>query len=122
MNIARSILFLFAFLVAGSAFGQDLPTIKEDMTKRLPKIEALWKEGLIGENNQGYLEPRGALNPEQLKLMGEENSDRKQVYTAIAKNTQTTPQAVGQQRAKAIARNAVEGLWLQNEKGEWYKK
>lgn len=122
INISRSFVFLIALFLAGAALGQDLNAIKSDMQKRQPKVEQLWKQGLIGENNQGYLEARGALSAEQEKLMQAENSDRKQVYTAIAKSTKSTPPKVGQQRARQISQRAAKGLWLQNEKGEWFKK
>ncbi len=122
MNIARSFIFLFAFLIAGSAFGQDLNAIKSDMQKRQPKIEALWKQGLIGENNEGYLSPRGSLSADQEKLVKAENDDRKQVYSAIAQKSKSTPKEVGVQRARQISQRAATGLWLQNEKGDWFKK
>lgn len=122
MNVTRTFLFLFAFLLAGTAFGQDLNAIKANMQKRQPQIEQLWKQNLIGENNQGYLAPRGTLNPTQEKLMEAENNDRKAVYSSIAASTDSTPEKVGQQRARQIAQRAASGLWLQSEKGEWFKK
>lgn len=122
MMTQRSLLFLIAFLFAGTAFGQNLDAIKNNMVKRQPQIEALWKQGLIGEGNDGFLQAKGALNPEQEKLMTQENTDRKAVYKAIATSSNSTPAKVGEQRARQISQRAASGLWLQNEKGEWYKK
>ena len=122
MNIPRTFVFLFAFLIAGTAYGQNLSVIKAEMQKRQPKIEQLWKQGLVGEDNKGYLQKRGALNSQQEALMKAENSDRKVVYAAIAKSTNSTPAKVGVQRARQISQRAAKGLWLQNEKGDWYKK
>lgn len=92
------------------------------MKKRLPALEQLWSEGLIGENNQGYVEARGDLNADQQKLIAAENADRKVVYTSIARNTQTTPEQVGKQRAAQISQRAAQGLWLQDADGDWYQK
>lgn len=112
-------LFLFALATAHAA---DLASIKESMKQRLPQIEKMWSAGLIGENNEGYVEARGSLNKEQSELVAAENSDRKMVYTEIAKSTQTTPQQVARQRAAQISRQAAAGLWLQDAEGKWYQK
>ena len=92
------------------------------MKKRQPAIEALWAEGKIGENNKGYIEARAALEGEERKLVQAENADRRVVYQAIARSTQTTPEKVGVQRAAQISKRAAKGLWLQDAEGNWYRK
>ncbi|WOO42830.1 YdbL family protein [Rubellicoccus peritrichatus] len=121
-NIQLFIFFILGLGLASSVSAQNLSAIKSNMQKRLPQIEQLWKQGLVGENNEGYLSSRGSLNDAQKKLMNAENSDRKQVYTSIAKNADTTPAKVGKQRAAQIANRAAKGLWLQKPDGKWYKK
>lgn len=96
--------------------------IKKSMQERRPQIEALWKGGLVGENNKGFLEARGTLNAAQEALVKAENNDRAKVYAAIASNTNVPAERVGQQRAAQIAQRAAPGLWLQRPDGEWYKK
>ncbi len=51
-----------------------------------------------------------------------ENADRAEVYAAIARKTNTTPELVGQHRADHIARQAPAGTWLQDPSGTWYRK
>lgn len=120
----QSILSLLLFFLAASisAHAADLNAVRDSMKKRLPALEQLWSEGLIGENNQGYVEARGDLNADQQKLIAAENADRKVVYTSIARNTQTTPEQVGKQRAAQISQRAAQGLWLQDADGDWYQK
>lgn len=65
------------------------------LNARLPAIEALWSEGKIGENNQGYVEARAELSAKEQTLLHAENADRKAVYQAIARSTQLTPKQVG---------------------------
>ncbi len=94
---------------------------KEKMRARQPKIIALKAEGIVGENKFGYLEYRGEKEPRK-GLMEAENHDRKMVYNAIARQQNTSVENVGRRRAAQIAKRASIGTWLQNEKGEWYRK
>ncbi|MEA3365987.1 MAG: DUF1318 domain-containing protein [Candidatus Hydrogenedentes bacterium] len=67
--------------------------IAKRLKERFPKIEALKKQGLIGENDRGYVELRSndALEEDTErkndieKLIKEENEDRKKLYTEIVK-------------------------------------
>ncbi|WP_309384287.1 YdbL family protein [Cerasicoccus frondis] len=115
-------LFLSLIFAVASASAADLNAVKQAMKQRLPQVESLWSQGLIGENNQGYVEARGSLSPEQTKLIAAENADRKTVYAAIAQSANVSPAQVGQQRAAQISKGAKPGLWLQDTKGNWYKK
>lgn len=75
---------------------EDSPRIKEiavSLKERFPKIEALKKQGLVGETDRGYVELRSndALEADAerkndiQKLIHEENRDRKELYTEIIK-------------------------------------
>ena len=91
------------------------------MKERLPVITALKAEGVVGENNKGYLEVIGA-NRGKAGVITAENSDRKEVYTAIAKQQGTSVDLVGKRRAKQIAKKAKPGQWIQDNSGQWYQK
>ncbi len=95
--------------------------IKERMQERLPSIVELKKAGIVGENNLGYLEFVGADKKGE-DIVTAENDDRKKVYEAIAKQSETTIELVGQRRAKQIAEKADPGEWLKDEAGKWYQK
>jgi len=75
---------------------EDSPRIKEiavSMKERFPKVEALKKQGLAGENDRGYVElrPNEAFEADAerkndaQKLVHDENNDRKELYTEIVK-------------------------------------
>ncbi len=114
-----SLLLLLGILVFGvSAFAED---IKSRMIARLPAIKALKAKGIVGENNKGYLQFIGK-NKEKEDVVNAENSDRKAVYSAIAKQQGTTVELVGKHRAIQIAKKAEAGEWLQDATGKWYKK
>ena len=98
-------------------------TIKQNMIKRLPRIQELKKDGLIGENQQGYLEAvQSNLPAADKEVIEAENADRKAVYEAIARQQGTTAELVGKLRAKKIFEQAKSGEFLKQEDGTWKKK
>lgn len=127
MKITRSI---FLVLLAALLFGVAPATVhaqsKEALAKRfkerLPAIDKLRQAGLVGENNQGYLEPRGNLSTEQGKTVEAENADRKALYEMISKQLGVSANVVGERRAVDIAKQARAGIWLQKPNGEWYRR
>ncbi len=121
-TMIRFFLLLAALSVAVvSVQAQDLATVRARMEQRLPKIDALKAQGALGENNRGLLEVRENQG-DAGSVSSEENTDRNVVYAAIAKQTGSSPSAVGAARAKQIAANSASGVWLQRESGEWHKK
>ncbi|UCD82271.1 MAG: YdbL family protein [Desulfobacterales bacterium] len=111
--------FILSFLITdGYSSSKE---IKQRMLARLPVIKSLKDKGLVGENNKGYLEFIGKKK-EQEDVVEAENSDRKQVYEAIAKQQSTTVEVVGKHRAVQIADKAQPGEWLQDANGKWYQK
>ncbi len=116
-------LIIGLMLMATPALAADSASvIKQRMLERQPTLEKLWSQGLIGENNLGYITPKGSLSKEQSELIEQENADRKQIYSMIASQTNSTADQVGKQRAIRIAQGADKGLWLQSKEGQWYKK
>jgi hypothetical protein len=117
-------LFILLTIVSGlifsaaAGFGED---VKERMKNRLPQIIDLKARGIVGENNQGYLQFVGN-NKEKEAVVAAENKDRESVYAAIANQQGTTAQLVGQRRAIQIVSVANPGDWLQNATGTWYQK
>ena len=94
--------------------------VKERMAARLTVIDDLKARGVVGENNQGYLEFVGPQ--EKADVVAAENADRAVVYAAIAKQTGTRPEVVAQRRALQIAQNSLAGVRLQRPDGTWYTK
>lgn len=123
LRLAR--LLCLAVLLAAPAVitvnAQDLGAIKSSMTKRLPSIDALKAKGALGENNQGYLEVRKAVD-DAAEVAASENKDRAAVYAALAAQTGTTTEKVGQARARQLAAVSAAGVWVQSDSGEWYRK
>ncbi len=122
----KTIFLAISFLICGLlitgaysfAFAKG---IKERMKSRLPVINALKAKGIIGENNRGYLQFLGGSS-EQADVINAENSDRQKVYTAIAKQQRTTPDAVGQRRCLKLIQLAKPGEKYQDTNGNWQTK
>ena len=104
-------------LLAATAMAGD---IRMRMKERAPAIEILRIKGIVGENWAGFIEFRGT--PQQEDLVRAENSDRKTVYTEIAKQNGMTIEEIGKKRARVIAQKAKPGVWLQQPTGKWYQK
>lgn len=97
-------------------------SVKDRMAARAPEILKLKAQGLIGENNQGYLELRGSGGGSAAGLIQAENEDRVMVYQAIASKTGATAEQVGQRAAAKRAQVAGNGEWVQKPGGAWYQK
>lgn len=101
---------------------QDLAALRTRMDQRLPAILALKDKQVIGENNRGYLEVRGAAANDAQQVVSEENSDRRKVYAALAGQTGSSADEVGKQRAQQLASLAKRGHWIQESSGDWRQK
>ncbi len=123
MQLRRYLFFILTLALTSSFLVPSAMAegIQARMKARLPVIKALKSEGIIGENNRGFLEFVGNKK-KQADVMQAENKDRQKVYAAIAKKQGVTAEVVGKRRALQIMQNARLGEWLQNEQGQWYQK
>ena len=117
------ILLLVATLGLGAVTlqAQD-PALKARIEQRLGAVNAIKDRGVAGENNRGFLEARGGASADDQRIIGEENSDRRAVYAAIAAQTNASPDQVGQKRAQQLASLARAGHWIQDPSGAWRQK
>ncbi len=95
--------------------------IKERMTKRLPVITDLKSKGIVGENNQGYLDFVSSQRAQE-SVVAAENQDRKTIYAHIAKQQNASVELVAKRRAKQLINRAAPGQYIQNDAGGWVKK
>ena len=115
-------LFAALCLCAVTAFAErSFADIRRRMEERLPQIDALKAQEVLGENNRGFVELRKAATGAEA-LAAAENSDRINVYAMIAFQTGATPEHVGQARAHDIAEHSKPGVWVQDKSGTWRKK
>jgi len=117
-------LFLGALLLLVVAVQAESAELKERFLQRRPLLEQMKNLKWIGENNLGFLVFRGEAgkNEKNIKIVQEENGDRKTVYGEIAVKVNTPIEEVGKRRAVQIAVLATVGHWLQDEAGNWYQK
>ncbi len=125
MNSLRILLLPFFLLlgVAGAtAQDSDEDAIKTRLLERVAEVDALKSGGLVGENNRGLLEQRGALTPAQTQVLNAENTDRRALYGILASRLGLTAAVVGEGRAEGLRKNSAPGVWLQAPDGSWFKK
>lgn len=116
-----TILALFIALLTGVTAYAQSEEIKARMKARLPVIDELKEQGLVGETFSGYLAFVGT-STSRAEVVEAENQDRRKVYEAIARQQGTSPEVVGRIRAQQIAERAVPGTFIQDAGGNWQKK
>ena len=102
--------------------GEDPGTVRARMEQRQGSVDGLKDRGVAGENNRGFLEPRGAASGEDQRVISDENADRRSAYAFIASQTGSDPDSVGRRRAQQIAMASKRGVWIQDPSGEWRQK
>lgn len=105
------------------AFAASVPAqgIKERMKERLPVIAELKKQGIVGEDNRGYLAFVGDVKSHET-LIDQENQDRKAIYAQIAAQQNTSISVVEKNRALQLAERAAPGTFVQKPDGTWIRK
>jgi hypothetical protein len=109
----------------------------DDMSHRLPRLNALFASGAVGLSNQGLVSVRDKtkVNPQDQALVTAENQSRKTVVTSMAKailklnKQKESKAAMDQVMAKAAAtfadakrELAQPGWWIQLQNGNWVQK
>ena len=132
MKMSLGFRFLFAALIALAVVGPaqaqapagaiPLSVLRKYQEKRLPALDALKASGVVGENNQGFVEVRGNGGDYAANLVADENHDRAVVYTLFARKYNIAPEQVGLLRARKVAEKSKPGVWLQAPDGTWYQK
>jgi len=108
-------------ILIASSVNARAESIKDRMLARLPLITSLKTDGLIGEDNRGYVQfIKGPQ--ENADAVAAENADRQQVYMEIAAQQGVSVDIVGRRRAQQIADKAQPGHWLQAADGKWYQR
>lgn len=130
--LISGILLGFSLWAPGSAWTEDYslktmtPQVKAALDARRDRyheIQQLKQEGLIGENNRGYLE---LLKPSSAaaKAVEAENKDRRLIYQTIADQNglKDSLDIIEKTFAEVRREKALAGEWIQLPSGEWVQK
>ncbi|WP_024334910.1 YdbL family protein [Desulfotignum balticum] len=123
MRIKQWALYMIIGIAAVLTLADSVPAqgIKERMKERLPVIAQLKTQGIVGENNRGYLDFVGNEKTHEA-LIAQENQDRKTVYAHIAKQQNTSLSVVEKNRALQLIERAAPGTYVQMPDGTWVQK
>jgi uncharacterized protein YdbL (DUF1318 family) len=96
---------------------------KEELQKRFkeryPQVVELKQKGAIGETDEGYLD--SVEGSEGSDVVAAENSDRRELYGLIAKETSVSADDVAKHAAQKNFQKAKKGEFLKYG-GKWHKK
>jgi uncharacterized protein YdbL (DUF1318 family) len=102
------------------------PAVKVALENRRDRFETLSqmkRDGVIGENNKGYVDVVNDKGNAKT-VVSDENRDRKVIYTAIAEQNGLTGafQTIETVFAEVQHGKAAPGEYIQNASGAWVKK
>jgi uncharacterized protein YdbL (DUF1318 family) len=105
----------------------ELRRLTESQNRRLGALQQWLGRGCIGENNQGFVEPRPGqgCSGEVARLVGDENRDRQTIIDTFMRQNNIGASDAGRVKAsfaKAYRDRLSVGQWIQTDKGEWIKK
>jgi uncharacterized protein YdbL (DUF1318 family) len=119
-SIATVLIALLAFASFASA-AESKEELQKRFKQRLPEINKLKAEGVVGETSEGYLDFVSERSSKASELVNEENGDRRNLYAIIADETGATVEVVAKRNAKRNFESAKPGEYLK-EGGKWRKK
>jgi len=105
--------------------------LKQSLKERFRKLRPFFEKGNVGETNDGFIRIRdeSGLNLKEKALLRnlekDENNDRRNLYSEIAKALDVDPSQIKRVRkifAERWINEAKAGWWIQKEDGEWIKK
>ena len=105
--------------------------LKQSLKERFRKLRPFFDKGNVGETNDGFIRIRdeSGLNLKEKALLRnlekDENNDRRNLYSEIAKALDVDPSQIKRVRkifAERWINEAKAGWWIQKEDGEWIKK
>jgi len=105
--------------------------IRESLKKRYPKLLPWYEKRVYGEGRDGYIALRSVegLSLKEKKdiqtLLADENADRKNLYTEIARENEIDAERVadiGLLFSEEWQKKSRPGWWIEVEKGKWVRK
>lgn len=116
---------IFLLATVPAAAGESKEDLQKKFESRLKELQSYKKADKLGETNKGYVE---ALKKEYLKdkkldkIIKNENSDRKKLYTLIAKKQKAAVENVGRQNAIIKFKKAGMEEYFKGKDGKWRRK
>ncbi len=92
---------------------------------RYGRLDQFKQDGIVGENNRGYVEVLEQGLPEARAMVSEENEDRRTIYRTIAEQNNLSKDAlevIEEVFAEVQREKAAPGEMIQTKEGRWVKK
>ena len=115
-----ALLALF-FIPATISFAADKGELQKRFKARYPQLLSLMKSGVIGETEAGFVDFVKSPDPKHAEVVNDENSDRRELYAILAKETSTSADVVAERAAKRNIEKLANGMFYR-ESGAWKKK
>ena len=109
----------FIFSVLGNfAFADYASRMKE----RLPSLVQAKDNGIVGEGTDGFVYVREGDSEKIVKMVANENEDRKILFKAMSSKTGGSVEEVANKFSKALVQKSKKGHWFRKSSGEWMQR
>ena len=109
----------FIFSVLGNfAFADYASRMKE----RLPSLVQAKDQGVVGEGTDGFVYVREGDSEKIVKMVADENEDRKILFKAMSSKTGGSFEEVANKFSKALVQKSKKGHWFRKSSGEWMQR
>ena len=109
----------FIFSVLGNfAFADYANRMKE----RLPSLVQAKDQGVVGEGTDGFVYVREGDSEKIVKMVVDENEDRKILFKAMSSKTGGSVEEVANKFSKALVQKSKKGHWFRKSSGEWMQR
>ena len=92
------------------------------MKERLPSLVQAKDQGVVGEGTDGFVYVREGDSEKIVKMVADENEDRKILFKAMSSKTGGSVEEVANKFSKALVQKSKKGHWFRKSSGEWMQR
>ena len=122
MNTNKYYIFLILGLIFSSLGNFAFADYASRMKERLPFLVQAKDQGVVGEGTDGFVYVRESGSEKIVKMVADENEDRKILFKAMSSKTGGSVDEVANKFSKALVQKSKKGHWFRKSSGEWMQR
>ena len=122
MNTNKYYIFLILGLIFSSLGNFAFADYASRMKERLPFLVQAKDQGVVGEGTDGFVYVREGDSEKIVKMVADENEDRKILFKAMSSKTGGSVDEVANKFSKALVQKSKKGHWFRKSSGEWMQR
>ena len=122
MNTNKYLSFLILSLIISGIGNIAFADYASRMKERLPSLVQAKDQGVVGEGTDGFVYARESDSEKIVKMVADENEDRKILFKAMSSKTGGSVEEVANKFSKALVQKSKKGHWFRKSSGEWMQR